>query len=271
MHVTICHIYRQPGRTQRILVKPFNHISLPYSCHESRLPIRDPLRAEDHERADEYCPSRFDSLDPENPDHELLQYLGSIFIVVLTTRQVVAPCQVVATSLQDYRLHRLEYRLLLAKQAESSQEKLKCIKDTYANMILFEMGTLKGKIQSTNGEELQKWLNMAEGTARVFGAYYGGIRVLDGAVTKEGLDLVANLFLDPPTDTWKDTFKGAVLADKRPPSTTKSSSMQPSSKTASFKSASSASGAPSALESQEPGASNATPGPGPDEDDWVFM
>jgi hypothetical protein len=146
-------------------------------------------------------PVALDSLDPENPDHDLLQYLGSMLIVVLTTRLVVAPCQDVAKSLQDYRLHRGEHHPLRAREEKFTRDGLKYIKDTYANMILFEMGTLKGKIQSTNGEELQKWLNIAEGTARVFGAYYGGIRVLDGAVTKEGLDLVANLFLDPPTDT----------------------------------------------------------------------
>lgn len=98
-------------------------------------------------------PVVLDSLDPENPNHELLRFLGSMLIVVVTTRHVVAPCQDVARSLKDYSEHRSGYRSL---KKNDDQTALKYIKEKYANIILFEIGTLKRMIKTTQEEEQQK-------------------------------------------------------------------------------------------------------------------
>lgn len=67
--VTICYICRHFDRTTRISVRPFSHLGLPQHSNEQLPPISNPLRAQDHARANEHHSRRIGfsrSREPES-------------------------------------------------------------------------------------------------------------------------------------------------------------------------------------------------------------
>ncbi|KAJ9108019.1 hypothetical protein QFC20_003588 [Naganishia adeliensis] len=127
---------------------------------------------------DSSIPVSLNTLDPEKPDHALLKYFGSLFIVVTSTRNVVFPLELAAENLIGYQTHARQAGEILESNSEQVAA-AKLVRDFFANQIWEEVGALRQKVErlkpgdeSADESEAKRWLGLVEGLARVFATNY---------------------------------------------------------------------------------------------------